>query len=74
MTTDLDINIEDLLVEDDASLLKDQLTVEERLALYHPNGLIKGETGLTIAERQAIENLMSPLRPGFAEALKGVLK
>jgi len=74
MPEDLDENIEDILVEDDASVYKDGLSIEERQALYHPNGLVDGPTGLTDQEREAAENIMSPDRTGFAEALKGVLK
>ena len=74
MTNDLDINIDVILIEDDASKYKESLTLEERRALYHPNGLVEGPTGLSEEEREAVGKLLSPDRPGFAEAMQGVLK
>lgn len=63
----------DVIVEDDASRYKDQLTPDERLALFRPNSMTECEIGLTPEERAAIRASFNPDRPGFPEAMKGVL-
>jgi hypothetical protein len=70
---DDDADFAAVIIEDDASKYKDQLTLEQRLALFHPNGITECEIGLTPEERAAIQASFSPDRSGFSEAMKGVL-
>ena len=68
-----DVDLGDVLIVDDASEYKDTLDITARQALFHPNGLVEGKTGLSPEERGEIEALLGPDRPGFAKALKSVL-
>lgn len=70
---DLDVDLDKVLVIDDASRYMDTLTWREREARYCPERLIDGPTGLTDEQRRAIESLFGPDRPGFEEAMKYVL-
>lgn len=70
---DLDVDLDEVLVADDASRHKDTLTLQQREARYCPEQLIDGPTGLTDQEREAVESLFDPDRPGFEEAMRRVL-
>jgi hypothetical protein len=74
MVDDLNVNIDDVLQEDDASRYKESLTLKGRRALDRPDRLVEGQTGLSQEERRAVDKQLSPDRPGFAEAMQGVLK
>jgi len=74
MSGDLDIEVKNILITDDAARIKQQLPIEKRRARYSGNGLPKGSANLTEEELQTLGNCMSPKRPGYIEAIKSVLK
>lgn len=74
MSGDLDININSILVDDDAARIKENLPIERRKARYIGNGLIEEPARLTPQEEDILENCMSPTRKGFRKAIESVLK
>jgi hypothetical protein len=73
MTKDLDVDLEKVLIADGASAYKDSLPPKARLALYRQNDLVEYPVTLSDEEREKIDEVNGPSRPGFDEAIKSVL-
>jgi hypothetical protein len=73
MTKDLNVDLDKVLVADGASAYKDSLPPQARLALYRQNDLVEHPIKLSSEERNRIDELNGPSRPGFDEAIKSVL-
>lgn len=70
---DINAQIKQALLDDDASKYKSSLSFEQRRAMYSKNGLVERELALTSDERATVRNFMTSDRPGYDDAIKDAL-
>lgn len=73
MTRDLNIDLDSILIEDDASRFRETLTDKQLKPRYVGNTLPTGDNAMTDADKEAADAMLSPRRPGFVEAISKIL-
>lgn len=74
MAGDLDVNLSDVLVEDDASRILETLEPKQLKPKYMKNSLAQNANGMNSDDVKAADSMLSPRRPGFLETIQSILK